>query len=164
MKWLLIAVVFIVCVIIGFLFSLKYKKRSNFFKALILLSQKLDIGINFSRERLQNLFGSLDEGIKKDLNNLTDNYISYLQKNGELNSDKLFQGINFLKDYEREIILMFFKMLGRSDVESQSKEIKNFELRFNELACKASEENKKYGGLSLKMGLIIGLMAAVVLW
>lgn len=164
MKWILIAVVFIACVIIGFLFSIKYKKRCNFFKSLILLSQKLDIGINFSRERLQNLFTSLDESIKKDLNNLTDNYIAYLQENSELTCEKLFKGINFIKDNEKDIILMFFKMLGRSDVESQSKEIKNFEFRFNELATKAIEENKKYGGLSLKMGLIIGLMSAVVLW
>ncbi len=164
MKWILIAIVFIACIIIGYVFSLKYKRRANFFKALILLSQKLDIGINFSRERLQNLFAGLDEGIKKDLNNLTENYISYLQENSDLTSEKLFKGINLLKDNEKEIVLMFFKMLGRSDVESQSKEIKNFEIRFNEFSSKANEENKKYGGLSLKMGLIIGLMSTVILW
>ena len=47
MKWILIAVIFGVCVFIGFMFSLKYKRRSNFFKALVLLAQKLDVGINF---------------------------------------------------------------------------------------------------------------------
>lgn len=164
MKWLLIAIVFIVCVVIGFIFSLKYRRRANFFKALILLSQKLDIGINFSRERLQNLFKDLDQEIKKDLLNLQDNFVLYLQEGGELTSEKLFKGINILKDNEKDVILMFFKMLGRSDVESQSKEIKNFELRFGELSTKANEENKKYGSLSIKMGLILGLMSAVILW
>ncbi len=164
MKWVLIALVFGLCVVLGYVFSIKYKKRANFFKALILLSQKLDIGINFSRERLQKLFKDLDDNIKKDLLNLPNNFISYLEEGGELDNNKLFKNINILKDQEKEVVLMFFKMLGRSDVESQSKEIKNFEARFLDFSTKANEENKKYGSLSLKMGIVIGLMSAVVLW
>ena len=164
MKWLLLVVAFVVSVVLGYLFSLKYKRRADFFKALIVLSQKLDVGINFSRERLHSIISSLDETVKKSLVGLPDNYISYLDGTGELNQEALFKNINILKDNEKEVVFMFFKMLGRSDVDSQSKEIKNFQSRFEEMSAQAGDENKKYGRLSIKMGVIIGLIAVVILW
>ncbi len=164
MKYLLITIVFIICVFIGILFSRKYKRRAKFFKALVLLTQKLDIGINFSRERLQNIFKDLDENIKKDLLNIQENYLLYLNGKEELSNDVLLKNINILKDAEKEVVLMFFKMLGRTDVESQSKEIKNFQLRFEEFSSIATADNKKYGSLSLKMGVIFGLLSVVILW
>lgn len=163
MKVFLMIFVFIVCVILGFVFSLKYRRRANFFKALISLAQKLDIGINFSRERLHNIISSLDESVKKNLLGIDKNYLAYLD-GSQSELDNLFKGINILKEQEKEIVLMFFKMLGRSDVDSQSREIKNFLTRFEDLSNLANTENKKYGNLSLKMGVIIGLIAVIIIW
>lgn len=163
MKIILMILVFCVCVALGFVFSLKYKRRSNFFKAMITLAQKLDIGINFSRERLHSIISGLDDGVKKNLLGIDKNYLEYLDgTQSEL--DGLFKSINILKEQEKEVVLMFFKMLGRSDVDSQSREIKNFLSRFEDLSNAANEENKKYGGLSLKMGVIVGLIAVIILW
>ena len=164
MKYFLIILLFAICVFLGFLFSLKFKRRAKFFKSLILLSQKLDVGINFSRERLQNLFTELEEATKKDLAGLHENYIEYLKGEQDLSSTVLFKNISFLKDGEKDIVFMFFKMLGRTDVESQTKEIKNFQIRFEELSNSATIDNKKYGSLSLKMGVILGLISVVILW
>lgn len=164
MKWALLIFMFVFCVMIGFVFSLKYKRRANFFKALIILTQKLDIGINFSRERLHNLIDGLDEQVKKHLGGIANNYLSYLNGTGELTQEILYKNINILKDEEKDVVFMFFKMLGRSDVESQSKEIKNFQSRFEQLSKQANEDNKKYGGLSLKMGVIVGLLSIIILW
>ena len=58
---------------------------------------------------------------------------------------------------------MFFKNLGRSDVDSQSKEIKNFQTRFETLSVTANNENKKYGSLSVKLGIVAGLVIIVIL-
>lgn len=164
MKWIVLIAVFAASVFVGFVFSLKYKRRAEFFKSLILLAQKLDIGINFSRERLHNLIDGLDENIKKGLLGLDKNFLSYLDGSGELTKEVLFKGVSLLKDNEKEVVFMFFKMLGRSDVESQSKEIKNFEGRFEEFSTAASVENKKFGSLSIKMGVIIGLICVIILW
>ena len=163
MKILLMVVIFCICLALGFVFSLKYKRRANFFKAIIALAQKLDIGINFSRERLQSIISSLDQSVKKNLLGIDKNYLAYLD-GSKTDLDELFKGINILKDQEKEVLLMFFKMLGRSDVDSQSKEIKNFLARFEDFSAAAADENKKYGGLSLKMGVIIGLVAVIILW
>ena len=67
-----------------------------------------------------------------------------------------------MKDNEKDLIFTFFKSLGRSDVDSKSKEIKNFQMRFDELVSTTTQENKKYGALSIKLGLIVGLIVVVI--
>ncbi len=163
MKWLIIAVIFVVCVGIGLIFSSKYKKREKFYSALILFAQKLDVEINFSRERLKNLITSIDEKTKSNLAGLDKNFMHYLNGETELSQNELFKNIQFLKNEEKETIFLFFRSLGRSDVLGQSKEIANFTKRFDENLSKCSLENKKYGSLCIKLGVIAGLFMIVIL-
>ena len=162
MKYILLIALLIVCVLIGYIFSRKYSTRANFFKAIISLCQKFDIEINYSRERLKNIFLNLDENIKKDLKGIDKNYLSFIDKETPLDKNSLFTGINFLKEEEKDVLFNFFRVLGRSDVESQSREIKNFLKRFEELSQTAITENKKYGSLSIKLGVIAGLVLIVL--
>ncbi len=156
--------IFLLCVslFIGYVFSKKYKIRANFFQALVFLCQKFDVEINFSRERVKNIFSNLDEKEKNKLHCLDTNYLSFIDKESPLDKEVLFNNINFLKEDEKDLIFMFFKGLGRSDVDSQSKEIKNFQSRFEIISSNAVNENKKYGALSIKLGLIAGLFILIV--
>ena len=163
MKWILIGILFIACVTIGYIFSIRYKKRVAFFSALILLAQKLDVEINFSRERLKKLIESSDEKMKSNLLGIDKSFIQYLESGGELNSTRLFEKCSLIKNDEKEIITIFFKNLGRSDVENQTKEIKNSIIRFEKLLNESSAENKKYGKLGIKLGIIAGLAMIVIL-
>ena len=162
MKIVLLAILASIAIYIGFLISKKYKTRANFFQAIIMLCQKFDVEINYSRERLKNIFASLDEKQKKKLKGIDKNYIAFIDKESPLEKDFLFKNIKFLKEDEKDILFMFFKNLGRSDVDSQSKEIKNFQTRFENLADQANNENKKYGSLSIKLGIIAGLVIIVL--
>ena len=147
------------------MFSKKYKRRANFFQALVTLCQKFDVEINFSRDRLKNIFNSIDEKIKTNLCGIDKNFIAYLDKETSLEKEELFKNINFLKDNEKDVIFPFFRALGRSDVDSQSKEIKNYQSRFENISLLAIQDNKKYGSLSIKLGLIAGLFVVVIfLW
>ncbi len=162
MKILLLAFMACLTIYIGYLFSKKYKTRANFFQALVLLCQKFDVEINYSRERLKNIFNNLDEKQKHKLHGIDNNFISFMNKETPLEREFLFKNIKFLKEEEKDIIFMFFKSLGRSDVDSQSKEIKNFQTRFESLSSSASSENKKYGSLSIKLGIVAGLVIIVL--
>lgn len=162
MKYFVLVFVVIVCGFVGYLFSRKYKMRANFFSALILLCQKFDVEINYSRERLKNIFLSLDNKNSSNLYGIDKNFISYLDKEVELDKNELFKGINFLKDNEKDMIFPFFKSLGRSDVDSQSKEVKNYQNRFENLSNGANQDNKKYGSLAIKLGVIVGLFLVVL--
>lgn len=162
MKIVFLLVLFLTTSFIGFKFSRKYKVRSSFFSSLVELCQKFDIEINYSRERLKNLFLNFDEKMKRNLCGLDSNFLAFLDKKNDLEKETLFANIKFLKENEKDSIFPFFKMLGRSDVDSQSKEIKNYQTRFGSLSNGASQENKKYGGLCIKLGIVFGLFLIVL--
>ena len=162
MKYLILALLIICSILIGYIFSKKYRVRAKFFNSLIYLCLKFDVEINYSRERLKNIIESLDEKYKQHLYGIDKNYILFINDKTPLEKEMLFKGINFLKDDEKDIIFMFFKTLGRSDVDSQSKEIKNYQNRFEEISTKTTAENKKYGSLSIKLGIIAGLFLVVI--
>ena len=163
MKYLFLAVLSGISVYIGYIFSRKYKIRANFFQALVMLCQKFDVEINYSRERLKNIFLGLDEKQKKKLQGIDINFLSYINNETNFDRDSLFRNLRFLNEEAKDVIFMFLKNLGRSDVDSQSKEIKNFQTRFETLSVTANNENKKYGSLSVKLGIVAGLVIIVIL-
>ena len=138
MKWIIMGVLFCVCAGVGYLFSMKFKKRVQFYSALIMLAQKLDVEINFSRERLKKLIESVDDKTLKNLFEVDKNFISYLDSEGELDMNKLLAKCTFLKNDEKEMVYLFFKNLGRSDVTGQTKEIQNFLKRFDDNLAKCT--------------------------
>lgn len=162
MKYFLIVFLFGVCLFVGYLVSSKYRQRSTFFKSLVIICQKLNVEISFSRERVKTLLSSFDEQTKKNLCGLTDNYLALIDKESPLDKESLFKNIKFLKEDEKDLIFLFFRSLGRSDVDSQSKELSNFEKRFEDLVTTSAEENKKYGKLSFKLGVMAGLLVVIL--
>ena len=163
MKYFIIIATMTFCIYIGYMLSKRYKKRNNFFKAIVMLCQKFDVQINYSRDRVKMIFEGLDEKHKNQLYGIDKNYISYLNQENQLDKESLFKSISFLKEEEKDILFMFFKNLGRSDVESQSKEVKNFQSRFDELSITSSNDMKKYGSIAIKLGIVAALFLAVVL-
>ena len=164
MKFAFIILMFLFCVFVGYVLSLKYTKRKKFFSSLITVADKLCMEINFSRERLRVLFENLDENLKKHLLGIDEQFVKYLDRECELVESEIFKKADCLKADEKEAILMFFKMLGRSDVENQTKEISSYVNRFDEFKKVCDEEHKKYGSLSIKLGVVAGLFVAVILF
>ena len=76
---------------------------------------------------------------------------------------EIFKKADCLRAEEKDLILLFLKTLGRSDVENQTKEIQSFVARFGEIKQKCDEEQKKYGSLSIKLGVVAGLFFAIVM-
>lgn len=164
MKYVLILIVFAVCVFVGYMLSAKYTKRKKFFMAIISFANKISLEINFSRDRLKVLIENIDNNSKKYLFNIDKKFIEYLDKKSELSQEKLFEKIDFLKQDEKDFLFLFFKTLGRSDVENQTKEIQTFLKRFYEIKDICDVEQKKYGSLSLKLGVVAGLFFAVIMF
>ena len=162
MKYVLLITLSCTSIFAGYFYSKKYRKRSKFFQSLVSLCQKFDVEINFSKERLKNIFANIDEKQKHDLCGLIENFISFIEQENPLEKETLFKGIAFLKEDEKDIIFMFFKTLGRSDVDSQSKEAKNYLSRFESLSVSSINDNKKFGSLSIKLGIVGALFIAVL--
>ncbi len=163
MKYVFIGFLFCACTFVGYLFSRKYMKRKKFFASIIALADKLSLEINFSRERLKVLLSNFDQASRKNLLGVDERFVDYLDKKCELTSEEIFKNIDILKPEEKDMILLFFKTLGRSDVENQTKEIGSFVARFSEVKDSCDQEQKKYGALSLKLGVVAGLFLTVIL-
>ncbi len=163
MKWILMVILFAGCLLVGYLYSNKYKKRVDFFNSLIYFAQKLDVEINFSRERLKKLVENFDEKAKSNLQGIDISFLKYLNEGGDLTAESLFKNKGLIKKEEKEVVTMFFKNLGRSDVENQTKEIKNSIERFEKLQNDALMEYKKFGKLGIKLGIIAGLALVIIL-
>lgn len=162
-KYILIVILFCMCCGVGYVFSIKYQKRKKFFASLIALADKLSLEINFSRERLKVLLANFDQNSKKNLLGIDENFEKYLDKSIELTSEEIFKKADCLKQDEKDQILLFLKTLGRSDVENQTKEIQSFVERFKQIKTKCDEEQKKFGSLSVKLGIVAGLFCVIIL-
>lgn len=164
MKYVLILVVFALCTYVGYIFSVKYNKRKKFFSALICFADKLSLEINYSRERLKVLIENFDSKQRKCLLGVDEAFLQYLDKKEELTLENMFKKADILKSDEKDAVMLFFKTLGRSDVENQTKEIGSFVSRFSDMKAVCDTEQKKYGSLSLKLGIIAGLFCAVIMF
>ena len=91
MKYVLIVVIFCICVFVGYITYSKYNKRKKFYASLIMLAEKLSVEINFSRERLKILIENFDAGTKKNLLGIDEGFVSYLDKKNELTINDIFQ-------------------------------------------------------------------------
>lgn len=163
MKYFLILAVFCACVLVGYMVSNRFSKRKKFFVSLISMADKLGVEINFSRERLKVLIENFDVASRKNLLGIDQKFIDFLDRKCELTSEEIFAKSEILKPEEKELVLLFLKTLGRSDVENQTKEIQSFIARFNELKTTCEEDYKRYGSLSLKLGIIAGVFCAIIM-
>ena len=100
MKYIIIAVLFVICLVVGYTFFSKYDKRKKFFSSLIMLAEKLTVEINFSRERLKVLIENFDKNTKQNLLGIDEGFVSYLDKKTELNEKEIFKKADVLKKDE----------------------------------------------------------------
>ncbi len=109
------------------------------------------------------LLQNFDETYKKYLLGVDVNFIEYLDRNCELTNEEIFKSASCLKKEEKDSVLLFLKTLGRSDVENQTKEIQTFISRFTSFKGECDVQQKKYGGLSIKLGIVAGLFFAIII-
>lgn len=164
MKFILVGIVILGMGYIGFGLSKYYRKRKRFFEDLILLCEKLCVDISFSNETLSNIISSNLSFFSKEFVDVLNCYLNYLKNNEiTISSDLIFKNNTLIKEDEKEAILIFFRSLGRLDASNQVAEIKGFKSKFLDFKNVAEEDNKKFGTLSLKLMVLLGLLVVIIL-
>ena len=74
----------------------------------------------------------------------------------------MFVGIKILHEEEKSFLEIFFKTLGKFDAINQTSQLENQKVELGMLYKKADEEAKKYAPLYSKLGIIVGLVIALV--
>ena len=164
MKIILILVLIVLCVIVGYGISCGYKQKKKFYESYLSFLQNLKIDIGFSANKLSEIINEYKkETENKDFVCLLDNYMLCLNANQNLTKEIMFKNINFLNEQEKEEILVFFKMLGRSDIFNQVEVIKNKSEQVNSTCEKLKKDCEKYCPLFVKLGLLLGLFLALLM-
>lgn len=163
MKFILLGVIVFICGYIGYGLSRYYFSRVKLFMSLINFTEKLDTDINFGKAKLLKIIEDF-KCESKDLKKILNGYILCLNEGKSCTEDMVFKDIKILKDGEKNVILNFLLELGKLDVFNQTKQIENSKLRFKEILEGCNEEKKKYGNLYLKLGIILGLLIALILF
>lgn len=146
---------------LGYGFSSYYTSRSKFFKNLELLFEKLNLEINFSQSKLIEIIKNFDTH-NKDVKKLSCNFIRCLEYDLEITNQAIFEGIKILNDDEKNVVCMFLKTLGKFDAFNQTKQLASQKQELNLLYKSAEEEAKKYAPLYIKLGIIAGLVVALI--
>lgn len=162
MKYFLLGVIVFICGYIGYGLSKFYIARLKLFTSLINFSEKLDTDINFGKAKLLKIIEEFNSN-SKELKKILDSYTLCLNE-GKTCSEEIFKDVKILKDEEKHVILCFFSELGKLDVYNQTKQIENSKIKFQEIVNSCTEEKKKYGTLYLKLGIILGLLIALILF
>ena len=149
---------------VGFGLSAYYRKRLKVFKDLVNFASKLVIDINFSKSRLKEIIQANIRSFSGEFKHILSGYLQYLNnENMQFSCGLLFKKNTFLTSEERQTIFLFFKSLGRYDAENQISEINNYMEKFKAFSLSAEKENKKYGALYVKLGLMAGILLAILL-
>lgn len=160
-KYAILVVVVGLCGYIGFGFSSYYTNRAKFFKSLELLFDKLKTEIRFSQHKLIEIlcaFPSHSVHTKK----LIKNFVDCLNLDKEISNQNLFADIKILSEDEKNLLLIFFQTLGKFDALNQTNQIATQQNELANFAKRSEDDAKKYAPLYIKLGIIVGLVVALI--
>lgn len=160
-KFIILGATAIICGYIGFGVSRFYTNRSKFFKSLELLFDKLKSEISFSQNKLIEIVSNY-ECPSTEAKKLIQNFVDCLNFDKPISKENLFTGIKILHEEEKSFLEIFFKTLGKFDALNQTSQLENQKVELGGLYKKADEEAKKYAPLYSKLGIIVGLVIALV--
>lgn len=164
MKILLIFAIIASSTYIGFGFASYYRQRLRFFKDIQDFASKLILEINFSKKNLQEVVESNISTCGNDFKKILIYFLNYLKDiNFQFSKDLMFSKKTVLSFEEQQLVFMFLSGLGKYDLFNQIKEIENYNGKFKALIESAELENKKFGGLYIKLGLMLGILIGILI-
>ena len=162
-KFVLIAIICVLIIYIAYKVFVYYKSRKYFFENCCDFCANLQSQIYYLKK---DILAVCDEknSYSPDFNKLL---LSYKKCLGDLktfdeNLTKDIDKIAILHQDEKDKIFMFLSLLGKSSEHEQLIQIDNFKQQFLQKLDKTKDENAKYGGLSIKLGLLLAISVVVI--
>lgn len=161
-KFFILCIIFFMCMYLGNLKAKTYDNRvmelSKFQNSFLLLKNKIE----FTYEPINSIFSEISRVIYEDKNNVFKDTI-----NGEGDISKVWsQALEELKNInleDKEIIKMFGKSLGKTDIKGQVSQIDlSLSLIKKQMEKAEIEKNKNYK-LYKTMGVVSGMAICIIL-
>ena len=148
----------------GYAIGAHYKKRYCFFVALNEYVSALENGISYLQTTLGELTSSFLEGKKGAFADVLGKYSEALAK-GAVKKEDCREAVKtrLLTGYEQGILAEMLYSLGKSDVDTQLAGLAKYKAVFAPITDAACQNQKKYGTLAFKLGILAGLAALLIM-
>lgn len=162
-KFLNLSLILVVCSYIGILKSKTYENRvielSKFQNSLGMFKSKIE----FTYEPLKNIFSDISKIIYKNEKNIFEETIRKDDEIYKAWSESVDEIRGNLDVEDREIIKMFGKLLGKTDLKGQVNEICLTQKLIEKQLKKAELEKNKNVKLYKTMGVVLGIGLCIIL-
>lgn len=158
------AILFFCSAYIGIEIRKYYRKRVRFFSLWLEFIDQLTTQISYLRTPLYEIIDSFLKDKKGEFCDVLLKYKGQISKiddcDKSINShcDKL----GFLKAQEKELFNGFFKMLGKTDWNTQVLNLKNYRQNVLEIQQLTIKNLKQNGFLAYKLGILIGIAILII--
>ena len=142
----------VLCTILGYFFAQKYCQRRDFFNSFSSFNKRFKGEVGFTKNSIISL---VDKQTQKD------DFYKYLAD--FLSSGKVNVEEKYLNKEDVSFFYEYLKNLGVGDVETQIKYLDSLEKQIELKVKEATENDKKYRSLYIKLGFLIGLVVLIVL-
>ena len=149
--------------LIGFRIANYYVSRKKFFLSLQFLLSGIEADVAFTQEKLKYIIQRNSSNLSsKELIEICNSIFLKLDNKQKIDSE-IFENIKILKKEEKQLLFQIFGNLGRFDVVSQGIEIKTYKQKIEEKSNETNDECKRYAGLFVKLGIIVGLLVCLLI-
>ena len=163
-KIILLCILCSLIIFIAYKISVYYKQRQMFFENLCEFCNYMQTEIGFLKTDISESINKFNNCFSKDFSKVLQLYLTTLRNSQNFYDDftDSLSKLNLLKTNEKEKIYSFFNNLGKSSQQEQIAQIENFKNDFiSELSC-TKDDNKKYGAVSLKLGMLLSLAIFII--
>lgn len=162
-KYFILGIIITISSYLGILKAKTYENRvkelNKFQNALLMFKSKIE----FTYEPIKSIFEEISKVIYKNEENIFLNS-SYAEKSlTNTWNDSIYKLKNDFNDEDKEIIRMFGKLLGKTDIVGQVNEIELTMKLIEKQIEKAEDEKKRNSKLYKTMGVIFGMGICIIL-
>ena len=156
MKWVLIAVLISVIMLIARAVSEQYKEKYDFYNNLKTFLNQFKLNLSFRQEKILDFLNKTDA--KKQFKLFINSYKKYLETN-QLD----FSEIKLLDNDEINQLEMIILNIGKLDAKNEINQLETFIVEIDAKLLKAQEDKNKLCPMILKLSLLFAIGLAVVL-
>lgn len=164
-KCMLVFVLILIPTIIGIKKSRTYEMRERVLRESKVLFRRISNDIRYNLTTLPNAIEASRQDLTSSLKDVMGSISTAILENTyskELVSDEI-NSIISLKPYDKQVISNCISSLGTSDIDSQLNIMNNTIKTIEDLEGDAKEEKNKNSKLYRTIGLVTGLMLAIVI-
>ena len=156
MKWILIAILIFVIMLIAIRLSDQYKDKYDFYFNLKNFLNQFKINVSFRQDKLTDFVANVKP--KKQFKLFIDAYSEYLKTN-KLNLSE----IKILEDEEKNELTQIVMSLGKNDSPTEIMQLEDFLISVENNLSSAQENKNKLCPMIIKLSLLFAIGLAILL-